>query len=513
MTDFISQVFPSDYDTLFALFVFGLSVIYMYLGDRSQLFGKIFKQFDMSTFIILNVMMIFGCLVTLKSNGDENESGGFLNRDQTNEWKGWMQLIILIYHFVGASRISAIYNPVRVLVAAYLFQTGYGHFYYFYKKADFSISRILNVMVRLNLLTCVLAYTMRTDYLFYYFSPLVSFWFSVIWITMRILPSYNKHVSFILTKMGVMACVTGFIIHYPGVLEGVFRLLQFMFNIQWNVVDWRFRLSLDAWIVYIGMLCALVAIKISEYNIIVSRPRLWRSMKVVALIVSVLGMIGFFVFELSQSKSSYSAYHPYMSWIPILSFVVLRNYTVTLRNTHSQFFAFIGKISLETFIGQFHMWLAADTKGLLVVLPNASWVTKTAVGWWTNLAVSSILFVFVCYYTSQATGVLTRWLCKGAKKINQDTNSHLTNKEGMTQAVPLLPTTASDGTIHHAPAKLSVEQEDEESDDDLELGEELMYNRNKPVWYRSLYDAIVNNYWIRSIIYLFMMGLVNRFCT
>ena len=68
-----------------------------------------------------------------------------LNRDQTDEWRGWMQLMILIYHYTGASSQLAIYTHVRILVSAYLFLSGYGHFWYFFNKGDVSAHRLLTV--------------------------------------------------------------------------------------------------------------------------------------------------------------------------------------------------------------------------------------------------------------------------------------------------------------------------------------------------------------------------------
>ncbi|EPB87501.1 hypothetical protein HMPREF1544_05695 [Mucor circinelloides 1006PhL] len=509
----LSKLFPSK-KLLHACFVFGLCVMYMFYGDRTQLFGKIQKNFNATVFI--GMMMAVAVLGMVKLQHKKEGDQGFLNRHQTDEWKGWMQVIILVYHFCGASGTSGIYNAVRILVAAYLFQTGYGHFFFFYKKADFGMGRILNVMVRLNFLTFVLQYLMDTDYLSYYFTPLVSFWFLVIWLVMYIGHQWNKVPAFMLIKLAVSCVATTAFIKIGGVLEFVFSLLEIVFNVHWNAGEWRFRLALDAYIVYIGMLCAYAFIKMTEHKVM-DHPR-FPMLKKGSLVFSVLAMVWYFWYEITrESKFVYNGTHPYISWIPIMAFIFLRNANVYLRNTHSEFYAFIGKISLETFIGQFHMWLAGDTKGLLVILAHPTWVA--GLGWWINLLVSSCLFIFVCHYMSQTTHTISVAICTMAQPKKTDTTATTARAAGGDyQAVPLLPTSTSE--VHtsstgidpvvqptHLKQGAAILQAQEEQEDE-EVWDASLVDEKKP----NLFRRILDDTRVKVLLFFIVIGLLNNLC-
>jgi hypothetical protein len=344
---------------------------------------------------------------------------------------------------------------------------------------------------------------MDTDYLSYYFTPLVSFWFLAIWIIMYAGYTWNKIPIFMLTKIVVACVITTCIIKVPGILEFIFNVLKTCFNVQWNAAEWRFRLALDAYIVYIGMLCAYAFIKITEHKLI-DHPK-WTAVKNGSIVLSILAMIWYFWYELTrQDKFVYNASHPYISWIPILAFAVLRNANVYLRNTHSEFFAFIGKISLETFIGQFHMWLAGDTKGLLVILSHPTWVQ--GLGWWINLGISSCLFIFVCYHMSQSTHEISVWICKSA--LNKKSAPPSSSAGGEYQAVPLLPTTS--GKLAEGPsnennvggANTIKEEQDEE------IWDSSLVNEKKPNILRRFLDDTR----VKALLFVVIVGLLNNLC-
>ncbi len=413
-----------------ALVVFWLALCFCYCADRSQMFNKLHKQFSWKEFSILSGLATALGLLSIRRSKASSSSKlndlkttnipdqPFLSRDQTDEWKGWMQFIILVYHYTGASKEIGIYRVVRLLVASYLFMTGFGHTVFFLTKKDYSFRRVAAVLVRLNLLSCALPYLMRTDYLFYYFAPLVTLWFIIVYGTLRIYQSRNDDLRFLLGKIVLSAVLVTAFIHIEGPLEMLFTLLRHTCRIEWDVREWRFRVSLDMFIVYIGMLSAMVFLELTSkpllaeqnwfHRMIRARGRLLHA---VSVVISIIVLPSYWIVTRHHSTKKVSnAWHPYISSLPVLAFIILRNAHRHLRNRHSIVFAWLGRCSLETFTLQFHIWLAGDTKGLL----NIGVFGEEGVGRWIEFAMLTAVFFWVSQCMATATGTLTEWIIGGS---------------------------------------------------------------------------------------------------
>lgn len=387
----------------------GAIMAYFYACDRADLFMKEQKFYTHSTFFIPFVY-IFVLGVFYNESSKETK---LLNREQTDEWKGWMQLVILIYHISGASAFIPVYMHVRVLVAAYLFQTGYGHFSFFWLKGDFGLYRVCQVLFRLNFLVLVLCVVMDRPYQFYYFVPLVTFWFVIIYAMLAMWPQILQrkangsemwHLGVLLKLLGLLLFICVFA-YSQGFFESVFSVwpVAKLFELNGSIHEWWFRWRLDRFAVIHGMLFAFVYLVLQRCQVLSEgkgEPLFSTRISNILLFLSVVSFITYSIWASScKNKTECNEMHPYISVVQILAFILIRNIPGYARSSYSSFFAWFGKISLELFICQYHIWLAADTKGILVLIPGVPSL---------NIIISTFVFVCVAHEISLITNDLAQ---------------------------------------------------------------------------------------------------------
>lgn len=414
--------------------VFTMALLYCYVADRTGLFSKGMKEFVTLEFALLVAVYAIVFAATIRKTRlrvpyvvaadatlarSIKEDVGILSRDQTEEWKGWMQAVILIYHWTGASHNLPVYMFIRLLVAAYLFQTGYGHTIFFLAKKDFSLRRIANVLLRLNILSCALPYIMDTDYMFYYFAPLVSFWFLVVYATMGMGSRYNDNTYAAISKIcGSLALVT-VILKFTPVMEWLFVALETVFRIKWDLHEWEFRVGLDSFIVYVGMLAGLAHQRIERNSTWFTNYRNAIAPSLAILLIYAVPCLFF-----CDEKRKYTMVHPYLSFLPVLAFVALRNATSRLRNMFSTAAAWLGRCSLETFILQYHIYLAGDTKGVLLFgffTGDGSLLSNR----WRDLVIIVPIFLWMSNLVADASGAIVKLVMHKPEEAAYDEEDEL----------------------------------------------------------------------------------------
>lgn len=392
-------------ETLQAIVEFGTIMVWFFLCDRTDLLPASEKHYDRDIFLFVFLVLT---LVAFSTSLQPVRTPLLLNRPQTEEWKGWMQVLFLLYHYFEAREA---YNAIRIFIAGYVWMTGFGNFSYYYRTGDFGIGRFCQMMWRLNFMVFFCCVVLQNEYMLYYICPMHTLFTVMVYAALAAAPHLNKSNAWLWAK--IAGCLGAVLLLWD--VKAVFYALWAPFDFIMGYTDprkpggdrlheWYFRSSLDRYIWVYGMACAMLHPLASKALLAIDEmppPKRWSvRAAVVAATCGVFAVYYKSVYVLP--KIEYNKVHPYTSWIPLTCWMVVRNMHPQLRTWSMRLYGWLGCITLETYLSQFHIWLRSSVpngqpKFLLTLVPGYPML---------NFAACTAMYVFVSHRLFTLTLVL-----------------------------------------------------------------------------------------------------------
>jgi hypothetical protein len=357
----------------------------------------------------------------------------FLSRPQTEEWKGWMQFAFIMYHYY---RAWSAYNWIRVFVSSYVWMTGFGNFLYFDKKKDFSIERIVSMVIRINYFPVLLSWATGVSLDLYYVVPLHTTGFFMTLITCRLALFLEEKGGISYNKSRIVAIVVSLLAHV------LFYETPAVDSLKFFSEEIHLRFQIDKYSAWIGILFGYLMNYINKYMSwaygSVSRPNVEWAQRIggVGLIA-----VWYLVFGSIKDKYKYNPIHPYIFIIPLVGWLMIRNSSKYLSQCHSTFLEFLGRNTLETYVLQFHLFMNHQVQSIPIVIPGSG-PDGTMLFNIANMLTCGVVFVAFAVWARKITVSTQTTAVELVEILKKKSNNDTIEKNESEEEKPMVPNMA-----------------------------------------------------------------------
>lgn len=280
--------------------------------------------------------------------------------------------------------------------------TGFGNFLYFDKKQDFTIERAISMWIRINYFPLLLSFAIDVPLELYYVVPLHTAGFFVTMFTCYLAKLMETCTSWSSNRRNAFAIFVCFVVHAIFYETDVKECLRFFSD------EYFFRFQVDKYSAVVGILSGFFWGRFKEYmnwcygstsemSTLQKRSMWYQRAGGVALIG-----IWWFVWGSISDKHVYNPIHSYVFWMPVAGYLMVRNSSKYLTEIHSQALEFMGRITLETYVLQFHVFMCNKVQNIPIVIPGSGDGGDATLRF-LNMLLCGVGFVALAYWARQLT--------------------------------------------------------------------------------------------------------------
>ncbi|RVD87399.1 uncharacterized protein DFL_001635 [Arthrobotrys flagrans] len=318
-----------------------------------------------------------------------------LDKRILTEWKGAALAIHLVSSYLGGSTDFSTFALIFVnsigwtisLLTANSPRTGG---LYFARK-----------LVGINYVVLPMVFMMRTEYVLYRVPALLSFWFVIIYMTIKIRSWGNKDLEWYAGKVVLSAILVAVLFRGLGAHTVILRVLEVLCAIRWDGELVKELVFKHMGAAYLGMGLGWVYVSIFLLS---KGGETARNERYAACLALFLGIL-YFLLKV-QGFDWLDRWHTCSSLARIAGFGVIRLGLTRGRMRQSEFLTWLGNMEAAVLGMMNHLWLAAGGEA---VLDLGFWGFNDAgVNW--NWGFWTLVFGYLCWVIGDARETVVNWV-------------------------------------------------------------------------------------------------------